>query len=165
MCWPGSWSVQSSPTNKRSAKTVSSSFGRARRHHSSPLATRCTEQLLLDLIGHAQSDLFLVSFVAYDVSSVVDALNAACSRGIDIRILLETSTSHGGSLSLDPIAMMRRCVPSAALYVWTDRPAPFAEGGVHAKVAVADGSSAFLISAKPRPPRAPRRIIRSAVRR
>jgi cardiolipin synthase len=111
------------------------------------VATRRTEQVLLDLIGHAQSDLFLVSFVAYDVSSVVEALNAATARGVVIRILLETSTSHGGSLPVDPIATMRRCVPSAALYVWTDRPAPFAEGKVHAKVAVADGNAAFLTSA------------------
>jgi phosphatidylserine/phosphatidylglycerophosphate/cardiolipin synthase-like enzyme len=111
------------------------------------VATRRTEQVLLDLIGHAQSDLFLVSFVAYDVSSVVDALNGAAARGIDIRILLETSMSHGGSLSVDPIATMRRCVPLATLYVWTDRPTPFAEGRVHAKVAVADGNEAFLTSA------------------
>jgi cardiolipin synthase len=111
------------------------------------VATRRTEQVLLDLIHRAQSDLFLVSFVAYDVSSVVDALNAAAARGIEVRILLETSASQGGSLSIDPVATMRRCVPSAALYVWTDRPAPFAEGRVHAKVAVADGHSAFLTSA------------------
>ncbi|MFD2237831.1 DISARM system phospholipase D-like protein DrmC [Aureimonas populi] len=111
------------------------------------VATRRTEQVLLDLIRHAETDLFLVSFVAYDVSSVVGALNAAAARGIEIRILLETSTSHGGSLSVDPIATMRSCVPSATLYVWTDRPAPFTEGRVHAKVAVADGISAFLTSA------------------
>ena len=111
------------------------------------VATRRTEQVLLDLIRHAQSDLFLVSFVAYDVSSVVDALNAAAARGIDVRILLETSTSHGGSLSVDPVATMRSCVPLAALYVWTGRPSPFTEGMVHAKVAVADGNIAFLTSA------------------
>lgn len=111
------------------------------------VATRRTEQVLLDLIHRAQRDLFLVSFVAYDVSSVVDALNAAAARGIEVRILLETSASKGGSLSVDPVAMMRRCVPSAALYVWTDRPAPFTEGRVHAKVAVADGLTAFLTSA------------------
>lgn len=111
------------------------------------VATRRTEQVLLDLIHRAQSDLFLVSFVAYDVSSVVDALNAAAARGIEVRILLETSASQGGSLSVDPVAKMRRCVPSAALYVWTDRPAPFTEGRVHAKVAVADGLTAFLTSA------------------
>ncbi|UIJ72366.1 DISARM system phospholipase D-like protein DrmC [Aurantimonas sp. HBX-1] len=111
------------------------------------VATRRTEQVLLDLIHRAQTDLFLVSFVAYDVSSVVDALNAAAARGIEVRILLETSASQGGSLSVDPVATMRRCVPSAALYVWTDRPAPFDEGRVHAKVAVADGLTAFLTSA------------------
>jgi phosphatidylserine/phosphatidylglycerophosphate/cardiolipin synthase-like enzyme len=101
----------------------------------------------LDLIHNAESDLFLVSFVAYDVSSVVDALNAAAGRGIGIRMLLETSTSHGGSLAVDPISTMRKCVPSAALYVWTNRLTPFTEGRVHAKVAVADGTSAFLTSA------------------
>jgi cardiolipin synthase len=111
------------------------------------VATRRTEQVLLDLIHHAQRDLFLVSFVAYDVSSVVDALNTAAARGIEVRILLEASASQGGSLSVDPVATMRRCVPSAALYVWTDRPEPFTEGRVHAKVAVADGLIAFLTSA------------------
>ena len=111
------------------------------------VATRRTEQVLLDLIHRAQRDLFLVSFVAYDVSSVVNSLNAASARGVDIRILLETSTNHGGSLSIDPVAMMRARVPSASLYIWTDRPVPFAEGRVHAKVAVADGQTAFLTSA------------------
>lgn len=111
------------------------------------VATRRTEQVLLDLIGRAKSDLFLVSFVAYDVSSVVDALKAATARGVVIGMLLETSTSHGGSLPVDPVATMRQCVPSAALYKWTDRPVPFTEGRVHAKVAVADGHEAFLTSA------------------
>jgi phosphatidylserine/phosphatidylglycerophosphate/cardiolipin synthase-like enzyme len=111
------------------------------------VATRRTEQVLLDLIDYAHNDLFLVSFVAYDVSSVVDALNAAIGRDVDIRILMETSTSHGGTLSVDPIATMRHCVPAAALYVWTDRPAPFTKGRVHAKVAVADRTTAFVTSA------------------
>lgn len=111
------------------------------------VATRRTEQVLLDLISHAKTDLFLVSFVAYDVSSVVDALNAAAARGVDIRVLLETSMSHGGSLSVDSIATMQRCVPSADLYGWIDRMEPFTEGRVHAKVAVADGNAAFLTSA------------------
>ena len=111
------------------------------------VATRRTEQVLLDLIHSAQSDLFLVSFVAYDVASVVESLNAATARGIDTRILLETSTSHGGSLSVDSVSTMRSSVPLAALYVWTERPYPFADGRVHAKVAVADGKSAFLTSA------------------
>jgi cardiolipin synthase len=111
------------------------------------VATRRTEQVLLDLIRHAQTDIFLVSFVAYDVSTVVEALNAASARGVEVRMLLETSTSHGGSLSIDPISTMRSCIPSAALFVWTDRVEPFTDGRVHAKVAVSDSKSAFLTSA------------------
>ncbi len=111
------------------------------------VATRRTEQVLLDLIRNVKSHLFLVSFVAYDIPSIADALNAAGVRGVQIQILLETSANHGGSLSVDPVATLRRCVPSAALYIWVDRPAPFTEGRVHAKVAVADDSVAFLTSA------------------
>ena len=109
--------------------------------------TRRTEQVFLDLIGQARNDLFLVSFVTYDVPSVVDALNAACTRNVDVRILLETSTGHGGSLAVDPIETMQRNVPAASLYTWADRSGEFAEGRVHAKVAVADGCAAFLTSA------------------
>jgi cardiolipin synthase A/B len=109
--------------------------------------TRRTEQVLLDLINRAKTDIFLVSFVAFDFPTVVDALNAAISRDVDVKVLLESSVSHGGSLSVDPVATMRKHVPVATLFAWTDRAAPFADGKVHAKVAVADGEIAFLTSA------------------
>lgn len=109
--------------------------------------TRRTEQVLLDLIASATKDFFLVSFVAYDVASVVAALNDAASRGVRLRILLEASTSHGGTLSYDPAATMRSCVPAAELFTWKEKPEPFVDGKVHAKVAVVDGARAFITSA------------------
>jgi cardiolipin synthase A/B len=109
--------------------------------------TRRTEQVLLDLIASANKDFFLVSFVAYDVPSVVAALNDAASRGVRLRILLEASTSHGGTLNYDPAATMRSRVPSAELFTWKEKPEPFADGKVHAKVAVVDGVRAFITSA------------------
>lgn len=109
--------------------------------------TRRTEQVLLDLINKARETIFLVSFVAYDISSVVTALNAAFSRGVELKILLESSKEHGGSLSVNPIAVMQKCVPQASLYVWTSRSEPFFDGRVHAKVAVADSAIAFITSA------------------
>src|SRR5690606_13913771 len=75
--------------------------------------TRRTEQVLLDLIAGAQKDLFLVSFVAYAVPSVVMAMNDAAERGVRLRVLLEASTSHGGSLSVDPSATMQANVSAA----------------------------------------------------
>ncbi|MBI2377926.1 MAG: phospholipase [Deltaproteobacteria bacterium] len=109
--------------------------------------TRRTEQVLLDLISSATKDFFLVSFVAYDVPSVVTALNDAASRGVRLRILLEASTSHGGTLNYDPSATMRSRVPSAELFTWQHKPEPFIDGKVHAKVAVVDGARAFITSA------------------
>lgn len=109
--------------------------------------TRRTEQVLLDLIASATTDMFLVSFVAYDVRSVVTAMNEAASRGVRLRVLLEASTSHGGSLNVDPAATMRASVPAAELFTWRDRPEPFVDGKVHAKVAVVDGARAFITSA------------------
>ena len=109
--------------------------------------TRRTEQVLLDLIASATKDFFLISFVAYDVPTVVTALNDAASRGVRLRILLEASTSHGGALNYDPAAMMRSRVPTAELFTWKEKPEPFVDGKVHAKVAVVDGTRAFITSA------------------
>jgi len=109
--------------------------------------TRRTEQVLLDLIRSASADLFLVSFVAYDVPSVAAAMNAASNRGVRVRVLLEASTSHGGSLTVDPAATMRSHVPSALIFTWKEKPEPFVDGKVHAKVAVVDGARAFVTSA------------------
>lgn len=111
------------------------------------VATRRTEQVLLDLIQRAKTELFIVSFVAYDVPSIIAAINSAIDRGVETRILVEASLTQGGSLLVDPVATMRGCVPSALLYAWTDRPHPFTDGRVHAKVAVGDNSIAFLTSA------------------
>lgn len=109
--------------------------------------TRRTEQVLLDLIAGATKDFFLVSFVAYDVPTVVTALNEAASRGVRIRMLLEASVSHGGTLNYDQAATMRASVPTAELFTWKEKQEPFIDGKVHAKVAVVDGVRAFITSA------------------
>lgn len=111
------------------------------------VSARRTEQALLQVIGTAKNALFVTSFVAYDVSTIVKALNDASMRGVSISMLLESSQDHGGSISFDVIGKMRTLVPSAKLYAWRERVAPFADGRVHAKVAVADGDVCFITSA------------------
>lgn len=111
------------------------------------VSARRTEQVLLQVIGVAKQNLFITSFVAYDVSTIVKALNDATARGVSISMLLESSQHHGGSISFDVIGKMRTLVPTAKLYAWRERAAPFAGGRVHAKVAVADGDVCFITSA------------------
>lgn len=111
------------------------------------VSARRTEQALLQVIGAARQTLFITSFVAYDVSTIVKALNDASKRGVSILMLLESSQDHGGSISFDVISEMRALVPSAKLYAWREREAQFADGRVHAKVAVADGDVCLITSA------------------
>jgi phosphatidylserine/phosphatidylglycerophosphate/cardiolipin synthase-like enzyme len=111
------------------------------------VSARRTEQALLQVINAAEHTLFMTSFVAYDVSTIVKALNAATERGVVISMLLELSQDHGGSISFDAIGKMRTLVPEAKLYAWLDKSESFSDGSVHAKVAVADGKICFITSA------------------
>ena len=111
------------------------------------VSARRTEQALLQVINIAEQNLFITSFVAYDVSSIVKALNAASDRGVAISMLLEQSQKYGGSITFDAIGKMRTLVPISRLYAWRDKGDPFPDGRVHAKVAVADGRMCFITSA------------------
>jgi len=110
-------------------------------------STRRTEQVLVQVIDAAQTFLFITSFVAYDISSIVKALNGAISRGVDISMLLESSLDEGGSISVDAIGKMKTLVPAAKLYTWKEKDPIFADGRVHAKIAVADSRTCFITSA------------------
>ncbi len=111
------------------------------------VATRKTEQVLLEIVGAAKERIFLTSFVAYEVESVVEALSHAIDRGVDVSILLESSEWHGGDLSVDSIDVMRKALPGAKLYYWKNKSEEFVGGRVHAKVVVADANVCFVSSA------------------
>ena len=112
---------------------------------------RHTEQVLCEVIELAGKRLFLVSFVAYEIASVISALNKAVERKVHVDILLESSTACGGTVTTDSIKTMRKAVPGADLFIWstdTDQPGPRpANASVHAKSIVADAKVAFITSA------------------
>ena len=111
------------------------------------VATRKTERALLHVIDAASSRLFITSFVAYDVASIMNALRKAIDRGVEVSMLLESSDKHGGGVSIDAIGRMRAALPAAKIYFWRDKDDAFAGGKVHAKVAVSDESICFISSA------------------
>lgn len=110
-------------------------------------STRRTEQVLLQVIDASKKSLFVTSFVAYEVSSIVKSLNQATARGVKVSMLLESSLDQGGSINVDSLGKMKALVPTASLYAWKEKEAPFTDGRVHAKVAVADGLICFMTSA------------------
>jgi cardiolipin synthase len=115
------------------------------------IPTRNTEQAICEVIDEAQKSLFIVSYVFYNASSIVDGLNGATKRGVAVRILLESSTDHGGAVLVDGIAAMHKAVRDADLYIWNPAEKAVSAGtlaaAVHAKCAVADHRIAFITSA------------------
>lgn len=113
---------------------------------------RRTEQALLDVIGRAQRDLWLVSFSANRRDSVCDALLAAARRGCMVRLMLESKDESEGALTAGGIDAMPAEVRAAcACYVWPREKRPVSSSGwlakLHAKAAVADGEFVFVGSA------------------
>lgn len=115
------------------------------------IPTRRTEQVIQEVIDSAKFDVFLITYVFYKASSIVEALNAAIGRGVSTSILLESSTEHGGAVKGDSVKTMAEAVPGATIYIWdpaTRKPeGDSLSASVHAKCAVADRRLAFITSA------------------
>lgn len=113
---------------------------------------RRSDQVMLDLVRGAGDKLTIVSFAAYRVASVHEALLAALDRGVDVRFILESREESGGRVTVDPwAAMSRELAIRCARYIWPfdQRPAS-AHGRVgvlHAKCAISDERCLFVSSA------------------
>jgi cardiolipin synthase len=112
---------------------------------------RHTEQVLCEVIDSARNRIFIVSFVAYEVDTIMKALREAIGRKVRIDVLLEASTDHGGKVTVDSVGTMKEMIPDATVYVWNADDGKMPDGrpigSVHAKCAVSDGKIAFLTSA------------------
>jgi cardiolipin synthase A/B len=111
------------------------------------IATRRTEQALIEVIDASSKRLFVTSFVAYGVSGVMKAFERAIGRGVRLSMLLEPAEFDGGSISFDVIGNMKAALPAASIYSWKEKGERFYGGKVHAKIAVADEAICFVSSA------------------
>lgn len=120
---------------------------------SSPyIPLRRTDQALLQLIQSANQRLLIVSFAVYKARSILNALEQAIQRGVDVTICVEFPSASEGRITLDPsIALGEQLYTRAWIYVWPlDQRSISADGkrgALHAKVAVADGKALFISSA------------------
>jgi len=114
------------------------------------MPVRRTEQVLLQMIDDAKESIFLVSFVAYPIPAVEEALRRAIERGVSVSLLIE-SEGIGGCSPIDPVARFKKELLGANIYHWPPENKQRDENGktgvVHAKCAVVDRSIAFLTSA------------------
>jgi cardiolipin synthase A/B len=110
------------------------------------VSVRLSRAALLEVIGLAHHRLILVSYAAYKVGDLVEALVAAHGRGVDLRFVLETAEGSKGALSFDASAAFSALVGQARFYVWPAEQRP--QGGkLHVKAAIADERAALVTSA------------------
>lgn len=112
---------------------------------------RRIDQVLYDLISGAKRDILLVTFAAYKVKLLTEALIAAARRGVSLRLVLEFEEASQNQLSMDALkAFPVELIASAEIYFWPLEMRECNEfgrpGRLHAKVAVID-EQALLSSA------------------
>jgi len=111
---------------------------------------RRTREVLLDLIDQSESRLTIVSFAAYKVPEVLSSIQQAASRGVDVKLILETSEDSSGRLTHDAFDAFASLSRVASFYLWPREKrlaATGVEGVLHAKAVIADSRSAFVTSA------------------
>ncbi|MDD5707699.1 MAG: DISARM system phospholipase D-like protein DrmC [Kiritimatiellae bacterium] len=113
---------------------------------------RRTDQVLLDMIRNAKESLTIVSFAAYKVQHLKEALIEAVGRGVKVTFILESEKESGGMVSFDPLnALGSELASKAAVYVWPhdkrEKDAHGHFGLLHAKCAIADRKALLVSSA------------------
>ncbi|WP_242392208.1 DISARM system phospholipase D-like protein DrmC [Anaeromyxobacter oryzisoli] len=112
---------------------------------------RRTDQALLEVIGKARRKLLVVSYAAYDVAQVREALLAAEARHVEIIFVMESKEQSGGKVTFDAALALGPLSERAAVYVWPldrrPRDPQGRVGALHAKCAVADDDVLFVSSA------------------
>ena len=114
-------------------------------------AVRRTDQALLEVIGRARKKLLIVTYAAYDVATVREALLAAEARGVKLAFILESKEESGGKVTFDAALALGFLASRCAVYVWPlerrPRDVQGRTGSLHAKCAVADEDVLFVSSA------------------
>jgi cardiolipin synthase len=115
-------------------------------------ALRSTGPALLELIAGAHESLYLVTFAAYKVPAVAEALVAAERRGVRVIFVLESEEGGGGKIDFAPLPHLRAAgLQQPEVYRWPVESRLRDErgryGSLHAKFAVADRKRLLVSSA------------------
>jgi phosphatidylserine/phosphatidylglycerophosphate/cardiolipin synthase-like enzyme len=113
---------------------------------------RRTEQALLQVIDSAKATLTIVSFVAYKVPHVAQAIASAARRGVTVRLILEDPEVSQGKVAFAALnALGAEVTLNCKVYVWPLEKRPKdgsgQHGSLHAKCAVADSHRLLVSSA------------------
>jgi phosphatidylserine/phosphatidylglycerophosphate/cardiolipin synthase-like enzyme len=111
---------------------------------------RRTDQALLDLIRTTRRELYIVTFAAYKIPILNEAMLAAAQRGVELHLIFE-SQDAGKTAFATIKAMGEELEALSNVYIWPPekRPKDAAgrHGSLHAKCAVSDETNLLVSSA------------------
>lgn len=113
---------------------------------------RRTDQALLEIVEGARRYLLIVTFAAYRVKAIHEALVAAADRGVRVDFVFETAEDSQGKMSGDPTAALGPALAKRCnLWVWPAENRALDKDGsaglLHAKCALADEERLLVSSA------------------
>lgn len=113
---------------------------------------RDTLPQMLEMIGRAESSILLVTFAAFKATVIMEALQAASTRGVELKIIVESSDDSAGQLSHDSWkAFPKSFIKSGYVWFWPFSKRPKNPQGMpaklHAKCLVIDNREALVSSA------------------
>ena len=113
---------------------------------------RQTEQAILEVVNSATKRLTVVSYAVYRIPRIREALIAAASRGVGIRLIVETPNRIEGQSEYNCLLALGNNVASvSSVFYWPQENRGKDDNGkigiLHVKCAVADGHRMFLSSA------------------
>ncbi|MEQ8837372.1 DISARM system phospholipase D-like protein DrmC [Haliea sp.] len=133
--------------NERARESVELVWSGPNTHH---VPVRRSEQVYIEIIESAEETLFIGSYVWVNIPNIESAIKSAITRGVDVRMLLESTDKDGGTFFQDTVRRVAKELVGATVYVWPLDKRDYGAGGypsMHAKCVVADGKRAFLTSA------------------
>ena len=115
-------------------------------------AFRRTDEAMLEVVRHANGVLTLVTFAAYRVPDVRVAIEAALTRGVEVRFVGETERASDGQLRFDASLALGASLSSRVrCFEWPrdlrTEARPGVLGRLHAKCVLADDSHLLVSSA------------------
>jgi cardiolipin synthase len=117
----------------------------------SGMTFRRTDQALLQIIQEAKRDLLLITFAAYRVPRLLEALRSAVGRGVTVSFLGESAAESGGKVTFDAANAFGDVANLIHFYVWPGEKREADEAGntgtLHAKCALADTDLLLVSSA------------------
>lgn len=112
---------------------------------------RRTDQVLLQLIKEAKTELTLISFAVYKIPEIAQVLIEALNRGVKVRLIAENPEVAEKIPFGIKEALGREIIEQAQVFIWPKHKRPVDSegryGSLHIKSAIADSHKLFITSA------------------